>query len=63
VAAVEKLEKDLAAAIEHSKAMIACCENQKFDKVAAMTCCTDLMKQLDKIHAEHQALMKRLAGK
>jgi hypothetical protein len=31
--------------------------------VAAMTCCTELVKQLDKIHAEHQALMKKLAGK
>jgi len=62
VAAVEKLEKDLATAIDHNKAMIACCENQTFDKVGAMTCCTDLVKQLDKIHADHQALMKKLAG-
>jgi hypothetical protein len=62
VAAVEKLEKDLATAIEHNQAMIACCEKQTFDKVGAMACCTDLVKQLDKIHADHQALMKKLAG-
>jgi hypothetical protein len=63
VAAVEGIEKGLAAAIEHNKAMIACCENQKFDKVATMTCCTDLVKQLDKVHADHVALMKKLAAK
>ena len=63
VAAVEKIEKDLLTAIEHNKAMIACCENQKFDKVAAMACCKDLVKELDKVHADHVALMKKLSQK
>jgi len=63
VAAIENLEKELAQAIEHNKAMITCCENQKFDKIATMTCCTDLVKQLDKIHAEHVALMRKLNQK
>lgn len=63
VAAIESIEKGLAAAIEHNKAMIACCEAQKFDKIATMTCCTDLVKQLDKVHADHVALMKKLAAK
>jgi hypothetical protein len=63
VAAVEALEKGLAGAIEHNKAMIACCENQTFDKIATMTCCTDLVKQLDKVHAEHVSLMKKLSAK
>jgi len=62
VAAIETLEKELAAAVDHNKAMITCCENQKFDKIATMTCCTDLVKQLDKVYAEHAALMKKLAG-
>lgn len=62
VAAIATVEKELTAAIEHNKAMIACCEKQTFDKVGAMTCCTDLVKQLDKVHADHQALMKKLAG-
>lgn len=62
-AAVENIEKGLTAAIEHNKAMIACCENQKFDKIATMTCCTDLVKQLDKVHADHVALMKKLAAR
>lgn len=63
VAGIESLEKELAAAAEHNKAMIACCENVKFDKIATMTCCTDLVKQLDKVHADHVALMKKLAAK
>jgi hypothetical protein len=29
----------------------------------AMTCCTDLSKQLGKIHENHVALMKKLATK
>lgn len=63
VAAVDKLEKDLLAAIEHNKAMIACCEHETFDKAAAMTCCADLVKQLDKVHAGHVELMKNLTAK
>ena len=50
VAAVEVIEKDLAQAVEHNKAM-------------AMSCCTDLSKQLGKIHDNHVALMKKLAAK
>ena len=63
VAAVESIEKDLATAVAHNKAMIACCEDQKFDKIKTMSCCTDLVKQLDKVHADHVALMKKLATK
>ena len=62
VAAIESIEKDLAKAVEHNKAMITCCENQKFDKIATMACCTDLVKQLDKVHADHVALMRKLGG-
>jgi hypothetical protein len=62
VAAIEAIEKDLAKAIEHNKAAIVCCENQKFDKIATMACCTDLVKQLDKVHADHVALMRKLGG-
>lgn len=63
VAAIEGIEKGLAAAVAHNEAMIACCENEKFDKIATMSCCTDLVKQLDKVHAEHVALMKTLTAK
>ena len=61
--AIEKIEKDLAVAVDANKAMIECCENEKFDKVTGMACCTDLVKQLDKVHAAHQALMKKLTAK
>lgn len=63
VAAVEKMEKDLASAVAHNKAMIECCKDEKFDKAMAMTCCTDLSKDLGKIHADHVALMKKLSTK
>jgi len=63
VAAIESIEKDLAKAIDHNKDMIKCCENEKYDKAMAMTCCTDLSKALGKIHADHVALMKKLAAK
>lgn len=62
VAAVGAIEKELAIAVSHNKAMIACCENQKFDKIATMACCTDLVKQLDKVHADHVVLMRKLGS-
>jgi predicted nucleic acid-binding Zn-ribbon protein len=63
VAAVENLEKQLATAIAHNKEMITCCEDQKFDKIKTMSCCTDLVKSLDKVHADHVALMRKLSQK
>jgi hypothetical protein len=62
VAAIDGIEKGLSTAIEHNKAMIACCEDQKFDKIKTMACCTDLVKELEKVHADHVALMKKLAA-
>ena len=63
VAAISNIEKELSTAVTHNKEMIACCEGQKFDKIKTMTCCTDLVKSLDKVHADHVALMKKLAAK
>jgi len=63
VAAVEAIEKDLAKAVADNKAMITCCQDQKFDKAMAMTCCTDLSKSIAKIHAAHVGLMGKLAAK
>jgi hypothetical protein len=62
VAAIEGIEKGLNTAIEHNKAMIACCENEKFDKIATMSCCSDLVKQLEKVYADHVALMNKLTA-
>lgn len=62
VAAIEKIEKELATAVDHNKAMITCCENQKFDKIATMSCCTDLVKQLDKVHADAEVSAKAWCG-
>jgi hypothetical protein len=63
VAAIEGLEQDLEATVESHKAMVECCENETFDKIAGMACCKDLVKDLDKIHADHQKLMQKLSGK
>jgi len=63
LAAIEAIDKELVAAIGHNKDMIACCEKQTVDKVGAMACCTDLVKSLDKVHADHVALMKKLSAK
>ena len=63
IAGIEGIEKELAAAVNHNKEMVTCCEHQTFDKIKAMECCTDLVKQLDKVHADHAALMKKLAAK
>lgn len=63
VAAVEKMEKDLAAAVAQNQSMLECCKEEKFDKAMAMTCCTDLAKQLGKVHEDHIALMKKLSQK
>ena len=63
LAGIEGIEKGLVAAVEHNKAMVACCERQTFDKIATMSCCTDLVKELDKVHADHIALMKKLGQK
>ena len=43
--------------------MITCCENERFDKIANMSCCTDLVKDLDKVDKDHVALMQKLTTK
>ena len=63
VAAIEKIEKELAVAVENHKSMIECCENEKFDKTVGMACCKDLVKYVDKVNVAHQALLKVLAAK
>ena len=63
LAAIEKVEKELGTVVENQKAMIECCEHEKFDKIAGMACCKDFVKELDKVHAAHQSLMKTLTTK
>jgi len=63
VAGIESIERQLASAFDHHKLLCECCEKQTFDAITAMKCCNDLASQLDKIAAEHDALMRKLAGK
>jgi hypothetical protein len=62
-ATIASLEKELEAAVAQNQVMADCCQNEPYDKVAAMTCCSDLVKQLDKIKTEHAALMRKLVQK
>lgn len=63
MAAIDKNEKELAVAVDANKAIIECYQNERFDKVAGMACCTDMVMQLDKVHAAPKSLMKKLTAK
>jgi len=60
--AIESIEGHLQTAFDHHKEAHACCV-ESFDEAKALTCCTDLSKEIDKVIAEHDALMKTLATK
>ncbi len=61
VTGIESLEKDLTAAFDHHTLLCECCEQEKFDKIKTMECCTDLAKHLDKVLTDHDALMHKLS--
>jgi uncharacterized membrane protein YdfJ with MMPL/SSD domain len=63
VAGIESLEKQLAAAFDQHKMLVACCETTSFDAVETMECCSDLASKLDKLLSDHDALMRKLAAK
>lgn len=63
VAAIDKLEKQLAVAVDHHKVLCDCCEQTAFDEMKTMECCNDLVKQLDKFIADHDELMRKLSRK
>jgi hypothetical protein len=63
VAGIADLEKQLAAAFDQHSMLCECCEKQAFDAIATMECCSDLAGKLDKILSDHDALMRKLAGK
>lgn len=63
VTAIEKLEKQLVAAVDHHKMLCVCCEQTTFDQIKTMACCNDLAKQLDNFNADHDELMRKLSHK
>ena len=63
VAGIETIEKQLAAAFDQHTMLCECCEKQAFDAIATMECCSDLASKLDKLLADHDALMRKLAAK
>jgi hypothetical protein len=63
IAGIDALEKQLTAAFDHHQKLCECCENESFDKIKTMACCEDLAGHLDKILADHDALMLKLSPK
>lgn len=62
VKSIESIEEHLQVAFDHHKEAHACCV-ESFDEAKALHCCADLSKEIDKVIAEHNALMKSLAAK
>lgn len=63
VAAIESLEKQVAAAYEHHDKLMACCNDATFDAMKTMACCEDLGAEMDKILDAHAKLMESLTPK
>ena len=63
VAAIESLEKQVAAAYEHHDKLMACCNDATFDAMKTMACCEDLGAEMDKILDSHAKLMDSLTPK
>jgi len=63
ISGIEAIEKQLTAAFDQHTMLCECCEKQAFDAIATMDCCSDLAGKLDKILADHDALMRKLAAK
>ncbi len=61
LARIEVLEKHLAAAVEKHKELHAECMKPTADGKMTASCCNDLMKDLDKAIAEHDALVRKVS--
>lgn len=59
-ARLDEIEKHLNAALAHHKSLHMECCKESGDVVAAMTCCSDLIKEVEKAQAEHSALLRKL---
>lgn len=61
VASLESIEKHLAAALKHHGEFCAACATEEGEDAKMMSCCNEMLTELDKAIAEHEALMRRLA--
>ena len=63
IAALEKIDALLAAALKSHAEMAEMCKHEEIDAEGTMKCCTDAEAALEKAIAEHEKLIKRLAAK
>lgn len=61
LARIDALEKHLAAAVEKHKQLHAECMKPVADGQMTASCCNDLIKDLDKAIAEHDALVRKVS--
>jgi len=61
LARIDVLEKHLAAAVENHKQLHAECMKPAADGKMTASCCNDLIKDLDKAIAEHDALVRKVS--
>jgi hypothetical protein len=60
IAILDAIDKHLAAADAELKAAHACCEAPEVDSKMLAECCSKMTTALEKAHAEHEKLMKRI---
>jgi len=63
LAALDGIDRNLAAAKQHHRTLCSCCLEENVDVKAAMACCQTIDDALGKAISEHDVLMKRLGDK
>lgn len=63
LAAIDRIEKHLAGAMEHHGKLCECCQEKDFQAIMAMECCNDMTKEIEAALSEHESLMRQLASK
>lgn len=58
LATLDSIEKHLAATLKHHEEFCAECAKAEGDSAQMMSCCNEMLTELDKAIAEHQALMR-----
>lgn len=59
-ARLDEIEKHLNAALAHHKSLHMECCKESGDTAALMTCCSELIKEVEKAQSEHNALLRKL---
>lgn len=60
LAILDSIQKHIATADKEVALLHDCCKKEEIDGKMVMTCCTNSTAALEKIHAEHEKLMKHI---